>query len=666
MSATTAYPTDSDTATPAAADVIEQLVEQHGEAARDRATRGVEHTASRWRPDDGDADAFADFCTTYFIADIDQLPVLVCRLETAIEQVGGHLYEMRRTLRRWSDLRGEPFGKVDDLLATFDPAPDLSEQYWRQKLAFVARLNLDRPDLATMLRDGTTWSTDQWATVRISRAFGPRIPGDVADLVRELSFKSSKWVSEFHVPVGTLVDSTGNRWFEPDRALIAHWLIREEIRAAYADDGGLERQRALMWVMRRHIDGTIPQAVMDRTNTGDWNAEANTIDGGDCGPLLGPVRYERWCDNVRVAHALDAHHDEHPTALRRKFDLEREIPEDDVVRQLEILLEAPARAGLAELMKRRLGRNLEPQDIYFDELAPPTAAADLDAAVKDRFGDHRGFELALPHVLEQLGWSRGDAAFIGSRIRVEIARGAGHAMRPALPEYGAWLRTNSLDHELGWDGFDTAMHELGHNIEQLCSTHFVPRPALRGVPNTACTEAFAFLYQGLAKSVLKLPIDDPAGAKDMACAERLMEACQIAGPALLEIHVWRWIYDNPDAGPDAIRDTVLRVAVDLWATYFESHFGPDPYAILAAYQHMVGYPLYLADYALGHMISHQIIRHMGGRDLAAETRRICSIGLLTPDAWMQRAVGSNIDAGVLADDAAEAVERLLQRTKAEP
>ena len=663
MPTSTAPTSDTCTSPLATAEIINQLVETHGEHARERATRGVEHTASLWRGDDGDADAFADFCTTHFIGDVDQLPVLVSRLETALEQVGGHLYEMRRTLRRWSDLRGEPFGKVDDLLATFDPAPDLSEQFWRQKLAFLARLNLDRPDLATMLRDGTTWSTDQWATVRISRAFGPRIPGDVADLVRTLSFKSSKFVSEFHVPVGTLVDETGCRWFEPDRALIAHWLIREEIRAAYAAEGGLARQRALMWVMRRHIDGTIPQSIMDRTATGDWNAQANTIDGGDCGPVLGPIRYEHWCDNIRVAKALDAHHDEHPTALRRKFDLEREIPEDDVVRQLELLLEAPARAGLAELMKRRLGRSLEPQDIYFDELAPPTAAADLDAAVRDRFGDHRGFELALPQVLEQLGYSHGDANFLGSRIRVEIARGAGHAMRPYLPEYTAWLRTNSLEHELGWDGFDTAMHELGHNIEQLCSTNFVPRPALRGVPNTACTEAFAFLYQGLAKSVLKLPIDDPDGAKDMACAERLMEACQIAGPALLEIHVWRWIYDNPNAGPEAIGNTVLRVAQELWSTYFEAHFGPDPYAILGAYQHMVGYPLYLADYALGHMISHQIIRHMDGRDLATETRRICSIGLLTPNAWMQRAVGSNIDAQVLTNDAAGAVERLLNRTE---
>ncbi len=638
--------------------IINDLVQTHGDACRDRAAAGVARLHDCWTEADGDADAFATFCSDYFVAN-DDLDTLVDRLETALEQVGGHLYEMRRTLRRWSDLRGELFGKVDDLLATFDPAPDLAEQYWGQKLAFVARLNLDRPDLQGMIDKGLDWSADEWAAVRVAHAFGPRIPKDVADLARELGFKSGKFVSEFHVPVGSLVTASGERWFDADRKLIAHWLIREEIRAAYAQDGGVERQRALMWVMRRHIDGTIPTSIMRGEATDDWCAQANTIGGSDPGALLGPVRYEHWQDNVRVAQALDTHHTEHPTALARKFDLEREIPEDEVVRQLELLLEAPARADLAELMRRRLGRDLEPQDIYFDELAEPTAADALDAAVKARFGDHRGFELALPHVLEQLGWSRGDADFLGKRVRVEIARGAGHAMRPALPEYGAWLRTNSLDHELGWDGYDTAMHELGHNLEQLCSTHFVPRPALRGVPNTACTEAFAFLYQGLAATVLELPEDDPERAADMGCCERLLEAAQIAGPALLEIHVWRWIYENPDAGPEAIRDTVLRVADELWQRFYAAHLGSDPYAILGAYQHMVGYPLYLADYALGHIISHQIIQYMDGRDLAAETRRICSIGNRTPDAWMRIATGNGIDAGILAADAAAAAKRLL-------
>ncbi len=94
-------------------------------------------------------------------------------------------------------------------------------------------------------------------------------------------------------------------------------------------------------------------------------------------------------------------------------------------------------------------------------------------------------------------------------------------MRPAMPEYAAWLRTNSLPDELGWDGFDTAMHELGHNLEQLISTHWVPRPALRNVPNTACTEAFAFLYQSKAAEVIGLqPEPDFAFVRRMVLLSR--------------------------------------------------------------------------------------------------------------------------------------------------
>ena len=311
-----------------------------------------------------------------------------------------------------------------------------------------------------------------------------------------------------------------------------------------------------------------------------------------------------------------------------------------------------------ELVASRLGRPLEAHDIYFDELIPSPAVEELDAMVRDRYGDHRGLQLALPDLLRSLGYPGGAADFLGNRVQVEIARGAGHAMRPYLPEYKAWLRTNSLDHELGWDGFDTAMHELGHNLEQLISTHFVPRPALRGVPNTACTEAFAFLYQTLAPRILGL--DEDNHAADCTIAQTMLDACQIAGPALLELHVWRWLYANPEADAELLRTQVLKIASELWSTHFEPYLGPDKHATLAAYQHMIGYPLYLADYALGHIISHQIRQHVQHRDLSCETHRICSIGAVTPDAWMRRAVGNGIDAAALSDDAGEAVLRLLQ------
>jgi hypothetical protein len=49
---------------------------------------------------------------------------------------------------------------------------------------------------------------------------------------------------------------------------------------------------------------------------------------------------------------------------------------------------------------------------------------------------------------------------------------------------------------------------------------------------------------------------------------------------------------------------------------------------------------------------------MRGKDLAAETKRICSIGRLTPDRWMKNAVGKGISASQLIEDATAGLREL--------
>ncbi len=637
---------------------VEAISRAHGPQAG--ALRGVQQVAARWQPQDGDAEAFVAFCRNHFVADGAARARLLDRLERAMETVSGHLHEIRRDLRWWTDVRTDTFPGVDDVLARFDPAPDLSDQFYRQKIGFIALLNFPRSDLAEMLEQGGAWSVDRWAESRLAQAFGPRIPPELGDRARRVGHQANVFVAGFHVPVETLVDSSGGRWLPAGRKLLAHWLVREEVKANYGDPAnGLARQRALMWVMARHIDGTIPASVMDGTNTLDWDSQANTLGGKPATSLHGPQRYRHWLAHRDLAFEFDRLHPEAPTAIARKFELDREMPEAEVERLLVDLLGHPVMDRVAAWLRARLGRPLEPHDIYFEDIAEVKPPEQMNAAVKRLFPDEKAFERQLPEVLRGLGFTAADAQFLGSRIRVEIARGSGHAMRPGKPEYGAWLRTSRLDAEFGWDGFDTAMHELGHNLEQLCSTHYAPRPLLRGVPNTACTEAFAFLYQSLGRQVLGLETAEQAArAFHVESLATMLAAFQIAGPSLLELQAWRWIYANPKATPEQLRDEVLAIAERLWSRFHEPHFGKDPYRILAAYQHMIGHPLYLADYTIGHVMSHQIRAHLRDRDLAAETKRITSIGNVTPDAWMRQAVGSPLSIEPLARNAAAAIQSL--------
>ena len=44
-----------------------------------------------------------------------------------------------------------------------------------------------------------------------------------------------------------------------------------------SEDGGLEKQRALSWVMGRHIDGTLPKQIMERKKIKDKVVALNRI-----------------------------------------------------------------------------------------------------------------------------------------------------------------------------------------------------------------------------------------------------------------------------------------------------------------------------------------------------------------------------------------------------
>ena len=67
--------------------------------------------------------------------------------------------------------------------------------------------------------------------------------------------------------------------------------------------------------------------------------------------------------------------------------------------------------------------------------------------------------------------------------------------------------------------------------------------------------------------------------------------------------------------------------------------------LLGIYSHMISYPLYLADYPLGHLIAFQIEEPLHkSASLGAEFERMASQGALTPDLWMTGATGSPVSA----------------------
>jgi len=210
---------------------------------------------------------------------------------------------------------------------------------------------------------------------------------------------------------------------------------------------------------------------------------------------------------------------------------------------------------------------------------------------------------------------------------------------------------------MDYKGYNIAVHEMGHNVEQICSLYEVDHTLLSGVPNTAFTEALAFTFQNRDLELLGLSKPD-ARSEQLRVLNDFWATWEISGVALVDMAVWRWMYAHPDAGPEQLREATIGIARDLWDRHYAPVLGGKGSLLLAIYSHMVSAFLYLPDYPVGHLIAFQLEEKLRGPRFGAEFERAASFGRVTPDLWMQHAAGAPVSAEPLlrATEAALAAE----------
>jgi hypothetical protein len=254
-----------------------------------------------------------------------------------------------------------------------------------------------------------------------------------------------------------------------------------------------------------------------------------------------------------------------------------------------------------------------------------------------------------------LGFARDRAQYIANNIIVEPARGSGHAWGAQMRGEKARLRTRVGTDGMDYKGFNIAVHEMGHNVEQTLSLNDIDYVLLEGVPNTAFTEALAFVFQAKDLDLLGLSAPDPQ-REALSALNTFWSTCEIAAVALVDMAVWHWMYDHPDATPAELRDATVDIAKDVWNRYYAPVFGVEDVVLLGVYSHMIHSFLYLPDYPIGFMIAFQVEAQMekAGR-IGPEFERCAVIGNVTPDMWMVEATGSPVGPQALLAATAEAL-----------
>jgi len=641
--------------------VREYLLGRYGEEQKARIDHGVRQAAAFWRPEDGSAEEFVKFCKTSFRAGSEALDSLFQRLDANLETLYGHLNRVSLEFKRpLQEERGE-IQPIDERFGQIDPAAHVSDDLFASQIAFEVLLNFPSYSLAEKTDLGPGWSRREWAAARCGDLFLSRLPARVSQNAAAALSEAETYISRYNIHAGCLVDGEGRALFPAALKLISHWGLRDHIKALYAEKDGLARQDMLHEVLKRIIQQDIPKSVIDRDELA-WNPYKNKVfkDGREVAWTPEPnSRYMHLLDVFKAMRDMDEHFPSLPSHPRRKFELERELLETDVSRLLEQVLTSPEVRDTAALIASRLGRELRPFDIWYNGFKPRAriTEAELDRRVRQRYPSLARFEKGVSPILQQLGFTPASAAFIAERIAVDPARGAGHAWGAQMRSEKSHLRTRADAGGMNYQGFNVAMHELGHCVEQVLSLQKADSWLMAGVPNTAITEGFAFVFQNRDLEALGYPA---AGgrARQLQALDTLWMTYEISGVAMVDMKVWEWLYKNPGASADSLRRAVIASAREVWNKYYAPVFGVRDQALLAAYSHMIDAALYLPDYPLGHLIAFQLESHLRGRSLGREMERMCRAGRLVPQLWMQNAVGGEISAEPLLAAAREALSAI--------
>jgi hypothetical protein len=225
------------------------------------------------------------------------------------------------------------------------------------------------------------------------------------------------------------------------------------------------------------------------------------------------------------------------------------------------------------VIERRLGRPLEPADLWYAGFkAPRRRRRSSTRRTRARYPRPEAFAADMPRILTDLGFAADTATWLAEHIRVDPSRGAGHALQALRRGDFPRLRTRVGADGMDYKGYNIAVHELGHNVEQVFSLYRVDHTLLAGVPNNAFTEALAFVFQARDLELLGLAKPDAASERERVLSD-FWQTWEIAGVALVDVAVWHWLYDHPEATAADLREAVVRIARDTWDRYYAPVLG---------------------------------------------------------------------------------------------
>ena len=641
--------------------IVKQLSEQYPEQSS-RIERSVPQVAALWQNTDGTEDEFSQFCIEQFVANDDDLANLASTLQRNLEILWGNYNKISVDMKLPLHVVGPDITPLDEIFGSFDPYAHLTDDLFANKVAFITILNFPFYTLEEKNEMGANWTRLQWAFARLGDVFTSRIPAEYNQNISNALTSADSYISAYNIVMGNLLNDKNETLFPKDMKLISHWGLRDELKSNYANkENGLEKQRMIYNVMKHIVNQTIPECVINNEKY-QWNPAQNKVykDGKETSFTTEPMtRYQYWLNNFKAEQAIDKFTPTYPTCIERSFNESIELSFEEIEAMFTEFIFSEQVKDVASLISQRLGRKLEPFDIWYDGFKSRGTVSEDELTAKTRalYPNKEAVSKDLPRILLDLGFDKEKANNICQYITVDPSRGAGHAWEASMKSDKARLRTRIAENGMDYKGYNIAVHEFGHNVEQTVTLHDVDYYIMKGVPSTAFTEALAFVFQKRDLELLGYTNSDP-DKEYMKTLDIFWGCYEIMGVSLVDMYVWRWLYDNPSATAEELKNQVVNIAKEVWNKYYAPILGETDSPILGIYSHMIDAPLYLPNYPFGHIVEFQLEQLLAGKNIAEEIMRIYPAGRLTPQQWMINATGEKVSTQPLLLATQEAVTKV--------
>ena len=613
------------------------------EFADARMERGVKQAAALWTEEDGSAEDFKAFVEANYARTEEERTALFESLSRMMEKLNESADMLTVELLKPTQLTnaGEPT-EIDWIMSGYDTRAHLMDDLFANKVAFITILNFPFYSLEEKNTLGRNWSRREWAEARLGDVFTSRVPAKIQARLTETMAAAENYIADYNICMDRLRTEDGRQLFPDGMKLLSHWNLRDELKVDYNDQ---EKQEMIYQVMQRIVRQEIPQEVINNQEP-IWYPYSNRVESqkSKVERREPDTRYQKILDIFHAMQQVDAYCPNMPTGIIRNFEGDIEIPAAEIDSLFRSLISSEQVQIVASEIKNRLGRELRPYDIWYDGFKARSGMDEeaLSAETRKRFPDPITYEKKIAGMLTTLGFQKENAEEISRHIVVEPARGSGHAWPCMGHNEPSRLRTRIAPEGMDYKGYNIAVHEMGHNVEEVISLYKMDYYMLHGIPNTGFTETSAFLFQ--ARDLQLLGYGKQTMNRETVL-DQFWGMYEIMGVSLVDMRMWQWLYDHPKATAAELREAVLEIAAEVWNAYYEPVLGEKDCVLLAIYSHMVNSPMYLPNYPIGHIVQFQLEQALAdkeGQAWAEAYERWYRLGRLTPQEWMRQAVNGTL------------------------